>query len=129
MIVGGVKKLAGQTPEAQRKGVIELLDNVFGGAKLNSVTGSDKLSGINIITGFKKANGKNGYGLDYIKDKHADVVPFIKEAIKKAELVEELPDRNIFEATISDGRKIRLIVDEKLGGKKNRFLNNAYFIK
>lgn len=96
--------------------------------KSGDVISSKPIQDIEIIDGKPTENGKSGYGWSKIESDHPDVVPFIKEALQNAKVVETLPQRKILEGSTSDGRRIRLIVDEQLFDQPKTFLNNAYFV-
>lgn len=86
---------------------------------------------IEIVDGNTKIGNKGGFGMSKIAEDHPDVVPHLKEGLRNAKIVQELPQRKILEGSISDGRTIRYIIDEQLGTSKGiikkTFLNNAYF--
>lgn len=81
---------------------------------------------IEIIDGVATIGNKKGYGLLKIQGDHPDVLPYIKEALRTAKIVEKIPQRTILQ---TEGEKsVRLIVDHQLGTEPKTFLNNAYFV-
>lgn len=72
----------------------------------------------------------NTFGLAKIEAKHPEVLPYLADAIKNAQPVEQLPNMTILESNTPQG-VMRIVVDHQLGTEggivPKTFVNNAYF--